>query len=732
MKTNRFLRLLTLLSITIFCCSTAGAYSIEQNPETQKWGIKVSSAWQVSPVWDEIGPVVEGYRYNIGDGEPKKEMVFPVRSGQKWGFIDFKGKVITKPQFDEIGEVSDFEETGSLAQNLERAAIPVKLAGKWGYVTQNGKVGIKPEYDEIGKFYTFGSYNTYSNERRYEKEGYVVARKGNEFFILNKKGKKKESLGSKGFFKDGVAIVKDNNGWYAPSDKEISIKEEGNLLCIRDYNNPTLYYDLESKILFSKSDDNAIILETNDKRGIGIMENNTIVVPPVYDEKPKKVNDLYIVTSNKKRGLYNPVVKQEIVNCIYDNIIGSDYLSNIWYLGNGQSYELRNIFTDELILPEKYDRFNEIPNTSYVVLGSDGTFGLFDLASKRWILPKEFNSIKANDSEGLRNFFIVEKPKDMFGIFSVNDNDFIVPTENRMIRSFAGNQNLNLITNKIFKCGIYDLKEQEWIIPQEYKDIKCWDNEKGLYLVYGDDGLMGMFDLNQQKQIIPIQYEDFWTIGPSKTYLLAKQNNKYGVISSKTGKTVLPAIYDEVKGVDDYDDFKVTINGRRGYYDTEKGGWLANPDLYEDYSFLKGRKIAVKKNGNWGVIDYDGKQVKPFQYASVEKIKLEMEKNQTTSNTSTTSQYSPAGIKYRNYSDGVTISIYFNPHNNWGRIDLEYGAAYGFQQYTVSFTWTCNGTTVKINPQSMLFPATTFTISKDRKTLSENNNGKVTKYYRVN
>lgn len=64
---------------------------------------------------------------------------YPVRVNGKEGYVDAMGRVVIKPQFDEVG--TEFSE------GLAR----IRVGEKWGYIDKTGKIVISPQFD-----YAFG------------------------------------------------------------------------------------------------------------------------------------------------------------------------------------------------------------------------------------------------------------------------------------------------------------------------------------------------------------------------------------------------------------------------------------------------------------------------------------------------------------------------------------------------------------------------------------------------
>lgn len=65
--------------------------------------------------------------------------LFGVQKGKKWGVVDVQGRLISKPIFQDLGDLCD---------NL----LPVKLDNKWGYVNKMGKMNIANIFDQALSF----------------------------------------------------------------------------------------------------------------------------------------------------------------------------------------------------------------------------------------------------------------------------------------------------------------------------------------------------------------------------------------------------------------------------------------------------------------------------------------------------------------------------------------------------------------------------------------------------
>ena len=76
---------------------------------------------------------------SITDMHSYGEKLAAIRVGDKWGYVDAKGRMVIEPQFSEVGDFS-----GGLA--------PVRLKLRWGVIDKKGHHVIIPRYEGVGKF----------------------------------------------------------------------------------------------------------------------------------------------------------------------------------------------------------------------------------------------------------------------------------------------------------------------------------------------------------------------------------------------------------------------------------------------------------------------------------------------------------------------------------------------------------------------------------------------------
>ena len=94
---------------------------------------------------------------------PYEKSVLKYKKDGKYGLIDYTGKVITKPIYEEIDNLL-----------YKEGELLVKQDGKYGVINIKGVTLLKPEYDSIA---CDGYYN---NDSKYGKDGYIVSIKTDE------------------------------------------------------------------------------------------------------------------------------------------------------------------------------------------------------------------------------------------------------------------------------------------------------------------------------------------------------------------------------------------------------------------------------------------------------------------------------------------------------------------------------------------------------------------------
>lgn len=90
----------------------------------------------------------------------KPVALFPVEKNSRWGYIDKRGWIVIKPQFEE-------------AMDFSEGLAAVRIGDKYGYIDTRGKMVIKAQFDEVHGF----------------SQGLARIRIGGKYGYIDRKGK---------------------------------------------------------------------------------------------------------------------------------------------------------------------------------------------------------------------------------------------------------------------------------------------------------------------------------------------------------------------------------------------------------------------------------------------------------------------------------------------------------------------------------------------------------------
>lgn len=187
--------------------------------------------------YDSVGVIqTDGVTSNL----PYEKSVLKYEKSGKFGLIDFEGKVITKPIYEELASVK-----------YKEGQILAKKDGNYGVISAQGKQVIPCEYQEIeGDKYYNGNYG---------KSGYIVKLENNndyQYGYINYKGKKllKPEYTS-------ITRLTDFEG----EDIYLSVAKNGQYALMKNKNAETEF--AYQSIVYNK-DTNTLTVQRNDKYGV--------------------------------------------------------------------------------------------------------------------------------------------------------------------------------------------------------------------------------------------------------------------------------------------------------------------------------------------------------------------------------------------------------------------------------------------------------------------------------
>jgi|GEM_PF-6604676 len=148
--------------------------------------------------------------------------------------------------------------------------------------------------------------------------------------------------------------------------------------------------------------------------------------------------------------------------------------------------------------------------------------------------------------------------------------------------------------------------------------FRVFESIDDLFYVFrnGNSYQMGLESKSTGSEVLPPVYDAIYQTG--KEYYTIVKDQKYYGLMHKSGKIIMPAIYDEeIKNFTPDKPFPAKKNGKFGYLNAQ--GNEVVPFIYDwagDFSDLSFGYAQVGSNDKYGMIDKTGKEIIPIIYDS--------------------------------------------------------------------------------------------------------------------
>jgi hypothetical protein len=278
-----------------------------------------------------------------------------VRESNRFGVIDSYEKVIVPIDYMEFSE-NPYSDGSYLARNKE---------GKYGFMLIDGRVTLPFKYDNVRKGYNSNIVSiqdgkcglvqvnagapfeivTCEFDNILEASKIFIVEKGGKFGLLNQFGKQMTSMDYESMeaFKEGYY---DNVAIYIAKKGNHSqlINEQGRVISEGDLSEITPLYRRNQ---YSYSAQRFTYLKAKTKQGkYGVMDKvGKMIVAPQFEDIMSEDDNLMIVKSNKKCGMYSLLGQKLIVGYEYDLITRS----NNSYMGfAGNDIDFLNVKSDQV------------------------------------------------------------------------------------------------------------------------------------------------------------------------------------------------------------------------------------------------------------------------------------------------------------------------------------------------------------------------------------------------
>lgn len=413
---------------------------------------------------------------------PYEKTVLQYQKDGKYGIINFEGKSIIKPIYEEIRNMP-----------YREGELIVKKQGKYGVVSINGGKLLDCKYD-----YITGD-NYYSEEKKYELDGYIVG-------INNEDGKmqygyinnKREQILDVEFDKIyRMNDVKDDENIYLLAEKDGKIQLYKNNKLLLDNNYQSINYSEDSKLLILQKDGRYGVTDLNGKQILSV-DYEQIRIP----------GDYIIAIKDGKQVIFDLVGTQK-ENLAYTNILKTENENYNITVDKNDKYGVINK-DGNILIGNKYNYIQYLYDNYFIVGGETGKSGIINDKGEE-ILPIKYEVIQKLDKNNIVQAMVGNVlelySKEMNNIVSMENGKIEINDE--YIKVYSNNQttyvsndgtlktNFEIFNNNIFaseregKWGFVN-KDNNVVVDYQYDKV-TEVNELG-FAGIKKDGKWGVID----------------------------------------------------------------------------------------------------------------------------------------------------------------------------------------------------------------------------------------------
>jgi len=336
----------------------------------------------------------------ISCGKNKEEIkLIPIKSGDKWGYIDKEGKYIINAQFE---EAHLFRNGLALVKSNEN---------KYGFIGEDGKFVINPIYKDANSF----------------SEGLAcVIMENSKPQYINKEGKIIFTIDADlcGGFSEGLAPVKIKGKWgYIDNTGKIKI-------------NPA--YERANKFSEGLAAVEKIDIKTKEKKWGFIDKNGAIKIDFQFKEDTVNFSNpsyfseglAFVSSDGKKWGCINKEGKYEInpqfdggLNLNYEFTRGTyEFKNDVAAIKQGENWGYIDKKGKYIINPQFLSAQDFTSAGMAAVQGSDKKYGFIDKEGK-YVINPQFDNVKL----GYSGDFAIVESSDKFGIINKKGTYMVNP-----------------------------------------------------------------------------------------------------------------------------------------------------------------------------------------------------------------------------------------------------------------------------------------------------------------
>lgn len=318
---------------------------------------------------------------------PYEKSVLIYKLNGKYGLINYEGKVITKPIYDEIKGL----------ENKESELI-VQTKGKYGVINSKGAKLIKEEYD------TISADGFYTEQDKYELSGYIVGNKtenGYRYGYITNNLKKILNVEYNDISrileitdKKDIYLIVCKNGRYGV------IKNKDTII---NYSYQAIEYDNKNKIFQ---------VQRNLKYGVCNIEGKEII-PTIYSEIEFKGIYLKALKTSQDEGTYYDMKGNQIKDLEYVSVQKTDNDNYYITIDENKLYGMENK-DKQKIIQNKYSYLEYLFGEYFIAANEEGKLGIINIKDEILIDFKYEVLQKIDDTKVIQAKILKENKSEIY------------------------------------------------------------------------------------------------------------------------------------------------------------------------------------------------------------------------------------------------------------------------------------------------------------------------------
>ena len=415
----------------------------------------------------------------------------------KYGIINFNGKKITSPIYDEIDTLQ-----------FKEGELLVKKDNKYGVINIKGAEIVKANYDKIE------ADKYYDENTGYKNCGYIVSittDEGYRYGYINKDGKE--------------LLKTDYNDLYRILETS---SEDAYLICAQNgkyglYKNSKKEIDNEYQSLRYDEFNNIIVALKGKQYGVLAMEGKQIV-PFKYNQIDITGENIYATDSNGKVKVFDTNGKETSLdyNTVFTKVENTSYKINISVRDNKVNYSIYK--NNEKKTNKEYNYIEYLYDNYFLASNNNGKLGVID---------------EEEDTKIQFKYNTIQKIENMNLIKAINDTTKMTEIYSKDMEKITELENATVEVNDEY-IKIYNDSEAKYITKdgQEIKDTDLFTDNKIFAKKQGS--YWGFVD-KDGKIVVDFKYDKVTEVN-KYGFAGIEKSGKWGVIN-KEGKIILEPKY---------------------------------------------------------------------------------------------------------------------------------------------------------------------------------------------